>query len=540
MTEYGWIAIELSEVLWLVTAFALGLAARGIGLPPLVGYLAAGFLLAAFGAVETMLLQKLSDLGVTLLLFTVGLKLSLRTLGRPQVWAVAAGHMALSIALLSALILLLATTGLSTLAGVDPPTAVLVAFALSFSSTVYVVKILEDRGEVSSLYGRIAIGILLMQDIAAVAFLAFSSGSAPSPWALGLVLLWPLSRALDWLLHRIGHGELLVLYGFILALGGAELFELCGLKGDLGALVLGVVVARRDRADELSKAMLSFKDLFLLGFFLTIGLSGPVGLEAVGLAVGLTMLAVAKGLLFFFALVAFRMRARTALLAAVNLATFSEFGLIVVAMSVDLGLLSSQWLAVFALSLSFSFVLAATAGAFLEPFHRRNRDRLRRFQRDRLIAEDQEIDLGPAAIAVLGMGGVGTGAYDALRTSSDRPVVGVDIDPVTVVRHRAAGRNVLRGDPSDLDFWDRVEANHTLEQVLIALPKRATTLSVLSRVRSAGCDARVIATARFEDDAEALAAAGADRVYKTYAEAGAGFARYALADQQEADPIGPG
>lgn len=532
MTDYGWLAIEHSEVVWLLTAFALGFAARSIGLPPLVGYLGAGFLLGATGATETVLLQKLADLGVTLLLFTVGLKLSLKTLGRPQVWAVAAGHMALSVALLTALVLALTVAGLATFADINATSAVLVAFAMSFSSTVYVVKVLEDRGEVSSLYGRIAIGILLIQDVAAVAFLAFSTGAVPSLWALGLLLLWPLARVLDWVLHRLGHGELLVLFGFLLALGGAELFELCGLKGDLGALVLGVLLASRSKADELAKAMLGFKDLFLLGFFLSIGLAGPVRLEAVGIAAGLTIVAVAKGLLFFFALVAFRVRARTALLTAMNLATFSEFGLIVIAMSVDLQLLAPHWLMVFALSLAFSFALAALAGAFLEPFHRRFRDRLRRVQRGQLIPEDQEIDLGSAVVAILGMGGIGSGAYDRLERCSSLPLIGVDIDPITVAKHQAAGRRVLRGDPSDLDFWDRVQANHALEQVLIALPKRATTLAVLDRLKESGCEAQVFATARFADDAQALSAAGASSVYNTYTEAGAGFARHALAAQQ--------
>jgi len=86
--DFQWIAIALGDVAWISIAFVLGLLSRSVGLPPLVGFLATGFLLNAYGIASGEMLEKLSDLGITLLLFTVGLKLNLRTLARPQVWAV--------------------------------------------------------------------------------------------------------------------------------------------------------------------------------------------------------------------------------------------------------------------------------------------------------------------------------------------------------------------------------------------------------------------------------------------------------------------
>ncbi|MEO1029744.1 MAG: cation:proton antiporter, partial [Pseudomonadota bacterium] len=200
-----------------------------------------------------------------------------------------------------------------------------------FSSTVFVVKALEERGEFASLHGRIAIGILIMQDIAAVAFLAISKGEVPSIWALSIVLLIPLRPLLHRLLVRVGHGELLVLFGFVLALGGAELFELVQLKGDLGALIIGLLMSTHPKADELAKTMLNFKELFLLGFFLSIGLSGQPTLETVVIGLALAPLVFLKSALFFALLTQFKLRARTALIATVNLMNFSEFGLIVAA-----------------------------------------------------------------------------------------------------------------------------------------------------------------------------------------------------------------
>ena len=241
--DFEWIAFALGDVVWIAVAFVMGLLSRAVGLPPLVGFLAAGFLLNLQGIASGEMLETLSDLGITLLLFVVGLKLNLATLGRPQVWAVAGLHMACVVAVFGAGIFGLALLGLPYLGDIALPQAVLIAFALSFSSTVFAVKVLEERGEMASLHGRIAIGILIMQDLAAVLFLAVSTGKWPSPWALLVFLLFPLKPLLHQLLQRVGHGELLVLYGFLLALGGAEAFELVGLKGDLGALIIGVFVA---------------------------------------------------------------------------------------------------------------------------------------------------------------------------------------------------------------------------------------------------------------------------------------------------------
>ena len=111
-----------------------------------------------------------------------------------------------------------------------------------------------------------AIGILIVQDIAAVIFLAASSGKLPSPWAIALLGLLLLRKPILALLNKSGHGELQILVGFVLALGGAQLFEIFNLKGDLGALFVGALIAGHTRSDELAKTLLGFKELFLQKF----------------------------------------------------------------------------------------------------------------------------------------------------------------------------------------------------------------------------------------------------------------------------------
>ena len=532
--DFQWIAIALGDVAWISVAFVLGLLSRAVGLPPLVGFLATGFLLNAYGIASGEMLQKLSDLGITLLLFTVGLKLNLQTLARPQVWAVTGIHIAIVVLVYGLLIYAFAVAGAPFLSSLNLPQAFLVAFALSFSSTVFAVKVLEGRGEMASLHGRIAIGILIMQDIAAVVFLAISAGKWPSAWAPLIVLLIPFRFVLHKVLERVGHGELMVLYGFLLAAGGAELFELLELKGDLGALVLGVLIANHPKADEMAKTMLGFKDLFLLGFFLSIGLSGQLTFETVILGSLIAPFVLFKSALFFYLMTAFGLRARTSLLASINLSNFSEFGLIVASIGVASGWIDSQWMIVIAIALSVSVAMAAILNALSQRLYTEHRDLWKRLQRPKLISDDRLLDTKGATIAIIGMGGVGTGAYDTMRELHGETVMGVDIDPVTARRQRTTGRHVLHGDPSDADFWDRMQATHQLELVMLALPRLSTNLAVLEQLKTASFEGRIAATAKFQDEVEALKGAGAHTVFDLYKEAGTGFATHVL-DQTVGD-----
>lgn len=525
-----WVAIGFGEVAGIALAFVFGFASRSIGLPPLVGFLAAGFVLNAYGVADDELIPRLADLGITLLLFTVGLKLNLRTLARPQVWAVTSLHMAVTVAVFGLAIFAVAQIGLGAFAELSFATSALLAFALSFSSTVFVVKVLEERGEMASLHGRIAIGVLLMQDVAAVVFLAVCIGQIPSVWSAALIALWPARRMLYALLDRIGHGELLVLFGFLLALTGAEIFELVGLKGDLGALVLGILVANHSRAEEFARAMLGFKDLFLVGFFVSIGLSEPASAAAVLIGAALTPLIFLKALLFFGLLTRFRLRARTSLRASLNLTNYSEFGLIVAAIGVDYGWMDSAWLVSLAVSLSLSFAVAACMSSVAEKIYLRYRPFWIRHQLDELAPDDRLLDLGSARGVVIGMGGVGSGAYDSLYRQFGGAVVGVDIDPVTVSKQQSLGRHVLRGDPTDADFWDRVQASHSMELVMLALPRQSTSEAVLERLSELDFRGRIAAIARFPDEADALRLAGAHSVFNMYSEAGAGFVAHVMSE----------
>jgi predicted Kef-type K+ transport protein len=528
--DFAWVAIALGDVAWISLAFALGFAARLISLPPLVGFLATGFVLNHLGIASGEVLQKLADLGITLLLFTVGLKMNLKMLLRPQVWAVTTVHIGLVVALFGTGIFSLATLGLPLFADLDFKLALMLAFALSFSSTVFVVKTLEEKGEMKSLHGRIAIGILVMQDLAAVVFLAASTGKVPTPMALLLFLLIPMRPLFHKLLERTGHGELLILYGLVLAVGGAELFELGGVKDDLGALIMGLLISTHPKAAELAKTMLGFKDLFLVGFFLSIGMIGGLSPEAVLIGALLVPFVFFKSVLFYGLLTRFKLRARTSLLATLALTNYSEFGLIVAAIGVSNGWLPAQWLVVIAITLSLSFVVSAPLNSRDDKIYRRYRQFWLRFQRAERLPDDQLLDTSNATIAIFGMGRVGTGAYDTMRKVHGNTVVGVDFDADTVRRHKEAGRNVMRGAPSDADFWDQLHQDHNIKLVMLALPNLAANMDALEQLRAIKFPGRIAATARFMDEEEPLRKAGASAVFNIYAEAGTGFASHVTAN----------
>lgn len=531
--DFEWVAIALGDIAWVSAAFAMGFGVRLIGLPPMIGFIAAGFLLHAQGAVSGQMLEKLSDLGITLLLFTIGLKLNLRTLVRPEVMAVTLLHMGIVVAVLGLLLFGLALIGLASLSGLSLSTAFLIAFALSFSSTVFVAKALEQRGDMNSLHGRIAISILIVQDLVAVVFLAASTGKWPTPMALLVLGLIPLRPLFQVLLEKVGHGELLVLYGLLLALGGAEIFELVGLKGDLGALIAGVMIAGHSKAEELAKTMLGFKDLFLLGFFLSIGLAGTPSAEVVWVALALTPFIFAKSALFFVLMTAFKLRTRTAMIASLNLGNYSEFGLIVAAIGVSNGWLEPQWLMALALALTFSFMISAPASSNANALYTRFRPMLQRLERQQRIPDEGSIDLRGAQVAVIGMGGVGSGTFDAMQRDYPGKVVGVDVNPDIILDHEIKGRHTIVGDPSDADFWERMQADHTLELVMLTLPNMVSSIEVIEQLRNAGFHGAIAATARFPDQEDALLTAGATMVFNTFVEAGAGFATHVQANLPE-------
>lgn len=519
------------DLVLLVVAFVFGFVASRARLPALVGYLAAGFALYAMGFEVTPAIETVSEIGVYLLLFGIGLKLKIHLLARPQVWGTATVGIVAVTTVVASAILAVGVVGFPMVSGLDVGQAAVLGFAFSFSSTVFAIKILEEMNETGSLSGRIAVGVLIVQDVFAVAFLGLVARESPTLWAIPMiVLVLSLRPIFGWLVSRTGHGELLVLLGFTLAVGvGAAGFDLVGLKPELGALIAGIVVSSHPRAGEMADRLLDFKDLFLVGFFLSIGLAGPPPLGAFAIAALIVVLLPVKSALFFFLFSRFRLRNRTALHSSLALSTYSEFGLIVASASAASGYLDQAWVSTIALAVAASFIVAAFANASRYRLYGAISRRLAHLERHPLSPDDSIVDFGYARVIVFGMGRIGTGAYDALAARSGTVVVGVDRSEEVIGENRGQGRNVVRGDALDRDFWERLRFREDLELIVIAMDNHPANLLCVERAKEFLPDIRIAAIARYPDQVLELCEAGVDVARNLYEEAGQGLADDAVA-----------
>ncbi|MCK5360968.1 MAG: cation:proton antiporter, partial [Gammaproteobacteria bacterium] len=465
-------SIDYKDPIWIAVAFGFGLFSRQVGLPPLVGFLIAGFTLNYLGAEGGEFLNEMADVGVTLLLFSIGLKLRVKELLRAEVWGVTLIHMLSIVVFLAASLFLLKSLQLPLFGNLDWPSILILSFALSFSSTVFVVKVLESRGDLLSQVGRLAIGVLIVQDIAAILFLGISEAKVPSLWAALLIVLLVAGRPLlTSLLEKIGHGELLVLYGLVLALGGAALFELVDMKGDLGALIFGVLIANHPKSNEMAKALFSLKELFLLGFFLSIGMAGLPDISMVFAVVILLAVLIVKSGLFVLLFSLFRVRSRPAAATSLILGNFSEFGLIVSVVAVSQQWLSQEWLVTMALLVSMSFIVSSVINNYSDDIYARFCSSLKKMQRTNRLEGDEDFDLSTTKVLVCGMGRVGTGAYDYLLTQGHKKVMGLDSDKVVVEEQCESGRITHFANVSNPDFWSRVDVNSSnIEWVFLCAP----------------------------------------------------------------------
>ncbi|MDX1492368.1 MAG: cation:proton antiporter family protein [Pseudohongiellaceae bacterium] len=504
------------ETIWIGFAFSLGLGVRLIGLPPLVGYLAAGFLISSLSERLHLphesheVLEHIAHLGVLLLLFTVGLKLNVRNLAKSEVIGGGTLHFALSC--------LVIAPGLYLFLDLPIYTAIMLATALAFSSTVLAAKVLETKRELRAFHGRVAIGILIVQDLIALLVMSVASGETPSIWALGVFALPLLRPVLFRLLDASGHEELLVLFGLLLALViGGYGFEQVGLSSELGALVFGAMLATHKRAGELGKSLWSIKEFFLVGFFLQIGMGGLPEADAWLFAIVMTALLPLKTLLFFFLFIAFKLRARSAFLSGLSLTNYSEFGLIVASAALQ------EWVVPLALTVALSFVISAPLNRLAHPLYERYARRLIAFERDIRHPDEQPVSLGDADVLIMGMGRTGTAAYEYLKKSYR--LVALDSDPARVEQHKKLKHNIFFADAEDQMFWQGLDFSD-VRAVILSLNEAEAKRIAAKKLRQSGFKGIIVSHSMHDDEAREIIEAGADQTYLTMSEAGVGLAEH--------------
>jgi glutathione-regulated potassium-efflux system ancillary protein KefC len=318
------------------------------------------------------------------------------------------------------------------------------------------------------------------------------------------------------------------LFGFVLALVlGYKLFELVGLKGDLGALIMGVLLAPHKTSANLARSLFNIKELFLVGFFLSIGLTALPNWEHVGLALLLLVLLPLKTVLFVVMFPRFKLRIRTSVLTSLTLTNYSEFGLIVAALAMSEGWLSNDWLVILSLSVAMSFVVSAILNNYNERVYQLSRSRLTEVPTDELHPHDKPIELNSTQVVILGMGKIGRGAYQRLEQKYGLKVLGIDNDENKISRLNDKFK-IVEGDAVDSDFWDKLLMSEQIQLVVLAMPHHAGNVYALKQLKGRDFKGHVAAIVEYSDEVERLKNLGADEVFEVYEGAGLSLADQAM------------
>jgi CPA2 family monovalent cation:H+ antiporter-2 len=530
----------LIQSLVIIAASVVAIAAlRRAGLPPILGYLAAGFALGphALGlAGVTDHTRFLAELGVIFLMFTVGLEFSLPAMFAARADVFGAGVLQVALTALGGV-------GLAALLGARPVAAFLIGGAVAMSSTAIVLKQLAEQGDLKTRSGRLTVGLLLFQDLATLPFLvvigAYAGGADLQPLALagqvalgGLTLAAaavvgrPLFRgALAWVAGSQS-AELFLLAVLLLALGAAWIAGLAGLAAPLGAFMAGVIVGESDFRHHIEDDVRPFRDVLLGLFFVTVGMG--LDLRAAGQA----PLAVAGWLLAFLVfkpavvLLVGRLRrwsrpdsVRTAL----AMANGGEFGLLLITQGLAVHLLPAFLAGPLLLALAVSMGLAPILTA-------RAADIARRFAAPRPAQGDDELVAATQDLAghviLCGCGRIGRPVAAALEAAR-LPYVALERDFPRFRAARDQGLRVMFADAGRGGILAVAGLARARLVVLTFLSEREAE-RILRRVRTDAPHVVRLANALDEDAATRLLEAGANTVFPENLAAGLGLADQTL------------
>ncbi|HUF44197.1 MAG TPA: cation:proton antiporter [Aestuariivirgaceae bacterium] len=551
------------DIAWLLLAAAvIGLVGASLRQPVVVSFIAVGIAASALvksGAETAAQVGFLAELGVTLLLFLVGLKLDWRLVQALGPVALATGLGQVGFTSVFGFLICL---GL----GLDAVTSIYVAVALTFSSTIIIVKLLTDKRELETLHGRIALGFLIVQDIvvviamAVLSTLGIGAASESGPVAdLGrlvagliavLVVLAVFVRYLaDPLMARFARTpELVVIFAIGWAATAAAVGDVIGLGKELGGLAAGMSLGSTPFREMISARMSALRDFLLLFFFLSIGATFDItelGQELWG-ALVLSLFVLIGNPLIVVAIMAWMgYTARTGFLAGLTVAQISEFSLIFMAMGLSLGHVGQSAVALVTLvglvtiatsvyMITYSHRLYEWAKPLLRPFD---------FGRRRESYAPQPEPSEPVDIILFGLGRFGGQLLKRLVDAGFR-VLGVDLDPVMVRAWARKGYEVRFGDVTESEFWSELPLTQA-KWLVLAVPYGTSRLTetdprsgLLMALKTHQFQGRVAITARDDQEGRILAEGGVDLVLYPFDDAAAAAA-IQIGDLDDAHAIKP-
>ncbi|MEX0941550.1 MAG: cation:proton antiporter family protein [Pseudomonadales bacterium] len=532
--------------LLLLISAALGTVAVKLRQPLIVAFILVGILAgpAVFDWVSAEKeIHLLAEIGVTMLLFVVGLKLDMhlvRNLG-PVALATGLGQLVFTI-----IFGYLIGIGL----GMDWVHALYVAIALTFSSTIIIVKLLSDKREIDSLHGRIAMGFLIVQDVAVViAMMVVGSLSVADMDAggAGALLVTVVSKLIaagvfvavmmNFVLPRLMEllarsQELLLIFAIAWGTSMATLGEVAGFSKEVGGFLAGFSLASTQYREAISSRLGSIRDFLLLFFFVNLGSQlefGALGEELIAALIFAVFVLIGNPVIVMAIMGFMGYRRRTGFLAGLTVAQISEFSIIFVAMGMSMGHIHDNTLGLITLVGLVTITISTYMILNSEFLYQHLSPWLGIFERANTYRETDATDdeVPGTEIIVFGLGRYGGRLAEQLHQRGLR-VLGIDFDPEVVRAARQTSMPVKFGDMGNSDFIDHLDFDE-VRWVVSAVPELEANLHLAQALRQVRFRGNLAATAHTERDALKLKEAGVQRVLRPYLDA-ADFAAECIAE----------
>lgn len=507
---------QLSIVL--VIAAAVSLVTRAFRQPLIIGYIVTGILVgpSLLGVIHNHeAFESFSQIGITLLLFIIGLGLNvgvIKDTGRPVFAvfaAVAAGVGGLGILIAGAL-------------GYDLKSSLVMATALLFSSTIVVVKALSDKREQSRLYGQIAIGVLLVEDIVAtIAILVISSSGSDSVAPLsfsvlvarGLFLAGALAGVGGYILPRLSrvfatNQELLYVFALAWAFGVASAFRWSGFSIEVGALFAGVALAHLPYVQAIASRLKPLRDFFIVLFFISLGEELGIANISSALLPALlfsAVILVSKPLLIMGSLGVLGYTKQTSFKTAIHLSQISEFSIVLIVLGATTGVASEDLIAVATLTALITIAISAYLMKYDDRLYRVFQGPLSFFERNDTKRELRSLSHYP--FLLIGYSEGGAGFVQTFRDMKKRYIV-IDYDPDAIEVMERQHITHLYGDATDSELLAEINV-HKSELIISTVGNAATNRLLVTQILRVNPTAVFICHADTLDDAQALYDAGA-------------------------------
>lgn len=531
----GNVFVEMAVILGLATLF--GIAGQKLRQPLVIMFLATGILAgpAGFGIIQSHeQIELLAQIGIALLLFIVGLKLDLKLIRTTGTVALATGLGQIIFTSIFGFIL-------AVVFGMSYLSAAYVAVALTFSSTIIIVKLLSDKKEIDSLHGQIAIGFLIVQDIAAilalVALTTFGSAAAQPTSVLttvvgfvakgvGLLVFTAVVMrfAIPHLVRKLAHSmELLTLFAIAWAVVLGAGSEVLGFSKEVGAFLAGISLASTEFRDTIGARLTSLRDFLLLFFFIDLGARldwATVGSQIGTAAVFSIFVLIGNPLIVIIIMGLLGYRRRTGFMAGLAVAQISEFSLIVAALGMSIGHITNETVGLITLvgvvtiflstyMILYSGILYAWVSKPLKIFEKRNPYRESQI-------DTSNTDTG-YDVVVVGLGNYGKGLVEYLLRRNT-PLMGMDFDPAALEKWRERGVSVVYGDMTDPEIHAHLPLQN-VHWVVSTVRSKEMSMTFLAQLKAFGYCGKIALTATNDNEAREYERAGAHLVFRPYADA---------------------